>query len=263
MTQRPFRPLLTAAVLSLVAAAASAQTDPAFVVERPSFSTPPHAVGRGFWQVEAGVGWETRTVDDDDVSTLTLPNSVVRLGVTSRLELRASTTGLVRTSAGGTGDSAASDVELGVKYQVASQAGRGLDLAIIPMVSLPTGGRGSTRNADPSAILSAQRGFGRSALLLNVKWTAPSTGEAADRRARILHYSASFSFPVAGRGSAFTEGVLTDTDTKGADTVRQANGGVSRLFGDNLELDVYGGVGLNDAAPDWRFGAGFAWRVRR
>lgn len=263
MILRPFRLLSSTVVLSLAATAALAQTAPAFVVERPSFSTPPQVVGRGFWQVEAGVGWDTRTIGDDDLSTLTLPNSVFRLGVSSRLELRAATTGLVSRSAGGTRDNSAADVELGAKLQLATEQRLGMDVSIIPMVSLPTGGATSTRNADPSAILSAQRGWGRSALLLNVKWTAPSRGDAADTRGRVLNYSASFSYPIVGRWSAFTEGVLTDTGVESADTVRQANGGISRLFGENLELDVYGGVGLNDAAPDWRAGAGFAWRVRR
>lgn len=259
--QRTLLPLLAGILLAPLTVLA--QSAPAFVVERPSFSTPPQVVGRGFWQVEAGVGWETRTLDGDDVSTLTLPNSVFRLGMTSRLELRAATTGLVSTNAGGDRERSAADVELGAKIQLATQRRLGMDLALIPMVSLPTGGATSTRNADPSAILSAQRGFGRSALLLNLKWTAPSTGDAADERARVLNYSASLSFPIAGRWSAFAEGVLTDVDTEGAESVRQANGGLSRLFGENLELDVYGGVGLNDAAPDWRLGAGFAWRVRR
>jgi len=245
--------------------AADAQTpDPPFVVERPSFSTPPDIVGRGFWQVEAGVAWERDVpTGHDTVTTLTAPNAIVRVGVKRRLELRLATTGAVSTAVRGTRDTSAADVELGVKYQVASQAGLGMDVSLVPMVSLPAGGSASSRNADPSVIVTANRAMGAAGLNLNLKWSAPSVGAAADTRARVLDWSAVLSFPVWGAWSAFAEGVATDVDTKGAATEWVGNAGLGRQVGANLLIDVYGGVGLNDAAPDWTIGAGFGWRFRR
>lgn len=261
MTRATLARAIAALVLCGASAPALAQTA-AFVVERPSFSTPPNVVGAGFWQVEAGVGWDRDAPDDGDGTTIfTAPNTTLRLGVTRRIELRAATTGLVSVSEGGRRQTSAADTALGVKYQLAFQQSFGLDVALVPMISLPTGGTASTGTADPSAILSAQRSLGRAALLLNLRWAAPSTGPAADTRTRVVHYSAAFSFPVVGRWSAFTEGVIADT--RAADTTLQFNGGLSRLIGGALEFDVYAGLGGNDAAPDWRAGAGLAWRRRR
>jgi hypothetical protein len=264
MIARPGRVLSGAAFVLTLAASAVAQTDPPFVVERPSFSTPPDVVGRGFWQIEAGVAWERdAALDGPSRTTWTLPNGIVRLGVSRRLELRFATTGLVSTRERGTRDTAATDIELGVKYQVASQAGHGVDLSLVPMVSLPTGGAGSSRNADPSVILTANRAMGAAGLNLNVKWSAPSVGDDASSRARVLDWSAVLAFPVRGAWSAFVEGVATDVDTADVPTQWIGNAGLGRQVGANLLLDVYGGVGLNDAAPDWTIGAGLGWRFRR
>lgn len=246
------------------APAAHAQTDPPFVVERPSFSTPPDVVGRGFWQIEAGVAWDRDAISDDaTLSTLTLPNSVVRLGVSRRLELRFATTGLVSARAHDTRETSMADIELGVKYQVASQDGVGVDLSFVPMVSLPTGGAASSRNADPSVIVTANRALGAAGLNLNLKWSAPSVGADASSRARLLDWSAVLAFPVRGAWSAFVEGVASDIDTADVPTQWVGNAGIGRLVGVNVELDLYGGVGLNDAATDWTVGAGLAWRFRR
>ncbi len=38
--------------------------------------------------------------------------------------------------------------------------------------------------------------------------------------------------------------------------------GITCLLNDDLQLDVYAGVGLNDDAPDGFAGIGLAWRVR-
>lgn len=264
MTAGRLRRLAGASLLVALAAPALAQTDPPFVVERPSVSTPPDIVGRGFWQVEAGVQWQRDAItDDESLTTLTLPNSIVRLGVSRRLELRVATTGLVSTRAREARETSATDIELGVKYQVASQAGLGVDLSLVPMVSLPTGGASSSRNADPSVIVTANRAIGAAGLNLNLKWSAPSIGDDASSRARVLDWSAVLAFPVRGSWSAFVEGVATDVDTAEVPTQWVANAGLGRQIGANLLLDAYGGVGLNDTAPDWTIGAGFGWRFRR
>lgn len=257
--------LAVALVVALVPALpAGAQTDPPFVVERPSFSTPPEVVGRGFWQIEAGVAWaRDAATDGDALTTLTVPNSIVRLGVNRRLELRVATTGLVSTRLRDTRETSAADVEIGVKYQLASQAGAGLDLSIVPMISLPTGGATSSRNADPSVILTASRALGAAGLNLNLKWTAPSVGDDASSRARALDWSAVLGFPLWRAWSAFVEGVARDVDTTDVPTQWIGNAGLGRQLGAHLLLDVYGGVGLNDAAPDWTLGAGLGWRFRR
>lgn len=261
------RAALVRAIAALVAGAVSASAfaqSPQIVVERPSFSTPPNVVGTGFWQIESGVGWDHDTPDDGDGTTIfTVPNTTLRLGVTRRIELRAATTGLVSASERGRRTTSMADTALGVKYQMAFQDGFGLDLALVPMISLPTGGAASSNNADPSIILTAARRFGGAQMNGNVKWTRQSYGDTANERAQRLDWSLVLAHPLWGRWSAFWEGVASDSDLEGSSTTWMANAGLERQLGDSLVVDVYGGVGLNDAAPEWRAGAGFGWRLRR
>lgn len=265
MTRTTVAYAIAVLVMSGTSAPALAQTAP-FVVERPSFSTPPNVVGTGFWQIESGLGWDHDAPDDGDGTTIfTAPNTTLRLGVTRRIELRAATAGLVSVSVSDAGrrQTSAADTALGVKYQVAFQEGFGLDLAVVPMVSLPTGGAASSNNADPSVILSAARRFGGALLNGNVKWTRQSYGDTANERAQLLDWSLVLAHPLWGRWSAFWEGVASDSDLDDAATTFVGNAGLERQFGESLIVDVYGGVGLNDAAPNWRVGAGFGWRLRR
>lgn len=237
---------------------------PPIVVERPSFSTPPNVVGSGFWQVESGIGWDHDAPDEGDGTTVfTAPNTTLRLGVTRRIELRAATIGLVSASERGRRSTSMADTALGVKYQMAFQDGVGLDLAVVPMISLPTGGAASSNNADPSVILTAARRFGGAQLNGNVKWTRQSYGDTANERARLLDWSLVLAHPLWGRWSAFWEGVASDSDRDDAAATFVGNAGLERQFGESLVVDVYGGLGLNDAAPNWRVGAGFGWRLRR
>lgn len=264
MRSRLLRLVAGAAILATAGlpSPAAAQAPP-LAVERPSFSTPPEVVGPGFWQVEAGLAWERDAVGDDAVGTLTAPNVIVRLGMSRRLELRASTTGFVSLDGPRARTTSAADVEIGVKYQLTTETGRGVAVSLIPMVSLPTGGAASSGNADPSVILTIARSVNAASLNGNLKWSAPSIGDARSERARVLDWSLVLGHPIRGPWSVFWEGVATDEDTPGVPTRWQANAGLGRQLGEHLLVDVYGGVGLNDAAPDWRLGAGFGWRVRR
>ena len=42
------------------------------------------------------------------------------------------------------------------------------------------------------------------------------------------------------------------------DTLHWLNGGYQWLLDDSRQIDFNAGVGLNDDAGDWRFGAGFS-----
>jgi len=252
-----------ALIVCAVGASAFAQAPP-IVVERPSFSTPPNVVGTGFWQIESGLDWGHDAPDEGDGTTIfTAPNIALRLGVTRRIELRAATTGLVSTTERGRRSTSMADTALGMKYQMAFQDGFGLDLAVVPMVSLPTGGAASSNNVDPSVILTAARQFGRAQLNGNVKWTRQSYGDTANQRAQLLDWSLVLAHPLWGRWSAFWEGVASDSDLEGTSATWAASAGLARQFGESILVDVYGGIGLNEPAPNWRVGAGFGWRLRR
>jgi len=69
--------------------------------------------------------------------------------------------------------------------------------------------------------------------------------------------------PLWGRWHAFWEAVGSKLDNTKSSTAWTANTGVSRLIGDDVQLDVHLGRGLNDAASDWAIGTGLSFRFRR
>lgn len=245
------------------AALAFAQTSEPLVTDRPDFTESPRVVGPRVWQFESGMGWERNVVDDIAFRRFTAPEALVRLGFNTRLELRAAMDGVVREHTGRPRTewrTSASDVALGVKYQMAHQSGLGLDLAVLAHVSLPTGGVVSSGNADPSVTVAWGRDFGSAGLTGNFNWAAPT---GFSRRARVLESSLSLGHPLWGSWGAFWEGVVSDVDDVDATARWTGNTGVTRLFGNDLQVDVHVGRGLNDAAPDWAFGAGVSFRFRR
>lgn len=245
-------------------AVALAQPPEPIATDRPDFTEGAGVVGPRVVQVESGVLWEQDDAGGSTAKQLSLPNTLVRLGMTSRLEFRATFQGLVRDNGGGprsTWRSSASDLELGGKYQMARQDGLGLDLAIVGFVSLPTGGAASSGNADPTVKFAWARDVG--ALSVSGNFNAALVTNDEDERERLLEASLSVGHPLWGRWNAFWEAVASSIDSRQRSTMWTGNTGVTRSVGNNLQFDVYLGRGLNDAAPDWAVGAGVSFRVAR
>ena len=73
----------------------------------------------------------------------------------------------------------------------------------------------------------------------------------------------SLGIDLAPRWGAFVElfGDLPASDPVPA--THSVDGGLTFLFSPRLQADLFGGVGLNDAAPDWFVGVGVSLRVPR
>lgn len=254
---------LVAAMLLGGASQAGAQT-PAIVTDRPSFTSAPTVVGPRVVQIETGVSWSRDDAGDVTATRTSLPNTLVRLGMSSRVEFRVEVEGWIRESSGRPGrdaESSASDLALAAEYQLLKAGARGLDLAIIAGATLPTGGSASSGNADPFARLVWNTPLATAVSLGGTfNWSAPS---ANSERLRALDASLVLGTPLWGPWSTFWEGVVQhlDVDTDAATWL--ANAGVLRTFGPNLQLDAWVGRGLNDVAPDWRFGVGVGYRFTR
>jgi Putative MetA-pathway of phenol degradation len=254
-----------AAALLVAGGVASAQTHTTpIVTDRPSFTNSPVVVGDHVVQIETGL---TGSRDDTGAGTATrtsAPNTLVRLGMSSRVEFRVEFEGWIRESSGRPGRdavSSAADTALAVEYQFARAAGLGLDLAVIAGATVPTGGEASTGNADPFARLVWNRPLGAATSLGGtLNWSAPS---AASARIRALDASLVLGTPLAGAWSAFWEGVVRHQDVGDNTTTWLVNAGVLARVGQRLQFDAWLGRGVNDVAPDWRFGAGVGYRFTR
>jgi len=229
------------------------------VTDRPDFTESSEVVPKGGFQFESGISYEGDTAGGDRSRSFGAPGALLRLGLGFRTELRIAAEGLISEAIRGGRTSGYSDIEVGAKFRLFNQDQIGVDLALMPMVTLPTGADAFTAGAvEPVMTLAWARelpsGFGLTGNL--------NAGSVSDDAGRFPQQSVSFSLGhslVAGwNGYLETYGFTRlERDGERAITV---NGGVTRPVGDNIQFDLAVGRGLTDAAPDWFVGFGFSIR---
>lgn len=241
------------AVLAL-ATAGFAQEAP-LVTDRPDFTESSEVVGRKNLQFETGFSYES----EDEQGIVTAPSSLARYGLNDRVELRLSTDGYVSTGHGVTKADGFADLEVGAKVRLLYADKAGIDVSIIPMVSLPTGqDEISAGHPDPTVKFTWARdlpsGFGLSG---NYNISSLSEGDARFTQ-QALSVSLGHDLP-KGLGS-YIEFFGFSPMQRGGDAGWILDGGVSRQFAGRLQFDIEAGRGLTAAAPDWFVGFGFAIR---
>lgn len=240
--------------------AAQSTTDaPLIVTDRPGFGESSTAVGRGTVQIESGI-----TVEQADASTrdVMAPQVLVRVGLASRVELRFASDGLVvdsaRTPVGRVHTHGGSDSDIGGKVKLLDSARAGVDLAVIPHLSLPTASRGfGSGHVDPGLKVAAARdlpgGFGLSGTFS----AADAAGDAGRTWQREL--SVSLDHGVGGGVAAYGE---VDRTFAGGGCDCSVDGGITVALGTDRQVDLEAGRGVHGAAQDWFVGAGFVIRHR-
>ena len=248
------------ALVLCAAAAGSAQTlasTPELVTDRPDFTESSEVVGHRVVQIESGLTLEQT---DRQTRQVTAPQVLVRVGLGPRFEFRFAGDGFVsqslQTPAGRVRTSGRSDLEIGGKFKFIDADRAGLDVAVIPFLSLPTATDGFSSNGyDPGLKLTVARdlprGFGVSGNL-NVAGVRSELGRAWQREA-----SVSLGHALGDRFGAYGEtfGTLAGS---GCDCT--VNTGVTMALGGNGQLDVEVGRGVSGQAQDWFVGVGFAVR---
>ncbi len=260
---RALRPIALAfGVLVLAAGSAAAQqtstaeTPGELVTDRPDFTESSQTIARGWYQFESGVTYEG---DGREARAFSAPAALMRIGLGRNTELRVGADGFVSETFAGVRTSGVSDIELGFKTQLLNQERHGIDFAVLPAISLPTGGDGfSSGSADPSVKLTWGRdlpaGFGMTG---NVNFAS-----FRDDAGRYGQEAVTLSFGhdlVAGFG-AYAEVYGMSRLARGESAAWTVNGGVTHPVGANMQFDIEAGRGVTAAAPDWFIGAGFAVR---
>lgn len=237
------------------APAAAPMEVPGIVTDRPDFTESSEVVPKGGFQFESGISYE----GDAGARSVGAPSALMRIGLGGRAELRIGADGYLSEAVHGVRTSGGSDLEIGGKVRLFNQDQIGVDLALLPAVSLPTGTAAFTSGGyDPSMKITWARelpaGFG---LTGNVNW-----GSVSDDAGRFNQESLSLSLGhdlVAGwAGYAEIYG-FSRLERDGARAIT-VNGGVARPVGDTIQFDIEAGRGLTSGAPDWFVGFGFAIR---
>lgn len=271
---RILRPTLAAAAALWLASPGLAQGEAPGPIssDRPSVGASTHTVPRGFVQLETGVQFLRDEVGEAKTDVLTLGGSSFRVGVHELVELQLNFAGYSDASTeapsggllGGTTTSEASgagDLGVAAKWRFVEATDGKFSVGVLGGVSLPTGEEGfGSEGVDPavsllfSGVVAENLVFDLNA---GLDWTTVEVAGEEERLADTT-FSAGLGVPAGENGGVFLElfGVLPEE----GDEQIGLDGGFTFVGRDNAQLDVYAGVGLTDAAPDWFVGAGVAWR---
>jgi hypothetical protein len=252
----------TALVLGCALLAATANADP-ISTDRPGESSPASVVAPGTIQLEGAFSFERETDGGDpNTNTLTVPQSLLRVGLLSFLEARVSADGYVFEERHRDNNrSSGSDLTLGSRALLFGQKGIRPAIALDFNLSLPTGSDAVTSDGvDPSGIFIFEWSlYERFVVRANLGLASVSLGKSDSRRAFEVAPTLSLSTSISERASVFIEYYAAFSD-RGVDDEHAMDGGFMWLVGDNLQLDLSAGAGLNHAAPDFFVSVGAAWR---
>ncbi|HYM22044.1 MAG TPA: transporter [Vicinamibacterales bacterium] len=228
--------------------------------DRPDFTESADTVSKGVVQLESGATYDVSTRLGGRASSLTFPQSLLRIGIAPGVELRLGADGYLRETVGGLRTSGYSDVEVGMKVRLLEASRAGIDLALIPTASLPVGRVGFTSGGvDPTIKVAWGRelagGFDVSGNL-NV---ASLTGDGGRYTQRAMSVSVDRQLARGWTGFIETYGVAP-AQPRSASAVT-ADWGVAHAIGRTRQFDVEAGRGLTPAASDWFAGFGFAVRA--
>jgi hypothetical protein len=226
----------------LLAAVAQAQA-PVLATDRPDFTESGLVVPRDHVQVEGGLTW-TRYGEDDVVSG---PELLLRYTPLPRFELRLGLPDYTAAElASGWGD-----VTFGAKVQLGPA--EGWDLAVIAATSLPTGGDAFGSDAPAPEVLVTAGGAFVPGVELGTQVSAARSDGAFLFGTTIVGGT-----DLSARVGAFLELALEAPETGPAALL--LHHGYTFALAPFLQLDVHGGVGLTDAAPDVLLGTGLSVR---
>jgi hypothetical protein len=228
---------------------------PDIVTDRPDFTESSEVVPKGGFQFESGISYE----GDASTRSVGAPSALMRIGLGGRAELRIGADGYLSEAVQGVRTSGGSDMELGAKVRLFNQDQIGVDLALLPSVSLPIGSEAFTSGGyDPTLKITWARelpaGFG---LTGNVNFGSV-TDEAGRFRQDALSFSLGHDLFAGWAGYVETYGF--SRLERGGGRAITFNGGFARPVGDTIQFDIEAGAGLTADAPDWFVGFGFAIR---
>jgi len=251
---------LAAAIVFALPALCAAQSAPAvpeLVTDRPGFGESSGVVGRGTIQIETGLTLEQT---DPTRRQLTAPQVLARVGVAPRVELRVSADGLidqsVRLPSGRAHTDGRSDAEVGGKVKLLDESRAGVDVAVLPYVSLPTASSGfGSGHSDPGFKVVAARGMPRGFGLSATFNAADASGDSGRTWQREI--SVSLDHGVGGGVGAYGE---VDGSFAGRGCGCSVDGGITVPVGVNGQFDLEVGRGVHGEAQQWFVGAGFVVR---
>lgn len=227
--------------------------------DRPGLGTPACTLDPGRLQLELGIGDWTRNRDAGTrTDTFTAGEMLLRWGLDSRTELQVGWTawGRVRVRDGVSqptvGDSGTGDATLAIRRNLRNPDGSGTSIAVMPYVSLPTGG-GAIGAGDWGAGLLIPLSFDLDGAFSFALTPSLAAAVDEDGDGRHLAYGSVIGLGVdlgSNLGASFEFSATRDEDPAGHTTDALAGLSLGWQPSDDVQLDVGANLGLNRASDD-------------
>lgn len=235
------------------------------VTDRPDQTESATVVPRGTVQVELGATLFREEVGGDTVEARELAQTLVRVGLAERWELRLGWDGHQRLEVPGRGGfdvSGVGDAAVGFKWALREPGPQGLEMALLGATSVPVGDDELTSDAyDPELRLAVSHELASGAGLaynVGLAQTSEPDGPTTD----LAFATVAVGFSLTERLGSFVE-LFGEVPLDGEEESLSFDTGLTWLVNDLMQWDVAAGVGLNDPAPDWFVTVGFSWRFPR
>jgi len=245
---------LIGAILSAAQTTLSA-SDSEIVTDRPDITESSIVVPKGSLQLENGLTWTS----DHGTTTLDATETLIRLGISTRAELRIVAPNYLAGSSENGKASGFGDTALGFKQQLGPLPGD-VGLSVIIALSLPTGARSvSSHGFDPFIkfpwLKELKKGWSTGGMQ-SLFWATQQGG-------RNLTWEPTFYLEreITKPLVAFAE---YSVDVPRLGGLRQlAHFGTAYKIRAKQQIDFHFGFGLSRAAPDHFFALGYSFRVDR
>jgi len=229
-------------------------SDDRMFIDRGAFTVGTSVMQPGNHQFEIGY----RFTDDNDVDpgfrSHTFPEMMFRAGLVEDLELRISWDGYTFVH---DGDSFANDMSLGVKWALPFEHDS-LKLGLLGELALPTGHGDSS--FDPRVTLVGDYAFNELwSMTSNLGIGIPTDEFTGDRFAQGT-FSLQLNRFVGDNLTLFSEYYTIFPEMDDGTCIHMLQGGLVYMINNNMSIDAFIGAGLNDEAPDFVCGVGFAYR---
>lgn len=240
------------------------EPEPTFTADRPGLGSTSFVIPPGYVQMETGVLFqrvsgaaivEKRLSSEEEQEgtrkILAVPNNLFRIGIVEGLEVRLFAGEYVHEDDGFDG---ISPLIIGTKVRLTKEERWIPQTAVFLELTLPVG----SERLRPDDVTPEFRMAGNYTIGERVSWEYNLGVGWEDGFNDITgFYTTALGFALIDELGVFTEffGNMNGKSTHGFD------GGLSYLIRPTVQLDVFGGPGLTDAAPDWFVTAGVSFRL--
>lgn len=237
----------------------TAPTIPQISTSRPSVTDTSTTVPQGSLQSENGA---TYTHSRIGTKQWTLPETLLRLGVTDNTEFRFNVPNYINVTKDSTAAPTVSgannfgDIQVGISHHVVVPAQ--IDVAIIPLLNIPTGAQNvSSQGLDPEFRIAASKNIGKFSLgsQFNTRWSTWKNASApvTFTPTFIVYYNfiPKFNGFLEWAGTIPTSGRINQI----------AQSGILYRPTPRQQFDVRVATGLNNISPSILVGFGYSFRI--